>query len=90
MSADPLWKRRGSTASAEQAITSVHQFLERCRTWGTEREIPKLLARLAEHATPSDASRLHEWTTWVAFVDHAMAELESGTLDHWFEAPSAD
>jgi hypothetical protein len=61
----------------------VRTFLGRCRTWGTEREIPRTLDRLAQDATPSDAARLHQWTTWVAFLDHALGELDRGDLDPW-------
>ena len=84
MPPDVLWSRRGPAASPEQAITSVHQFLERCRAWATEREIPKLMERLEASPTPDDAARLHQWTTWVAFLDHAVNELQEGTLDRWF------
>ena len=87
--ASTLWSRRGGPAPPEQAITTVHGFLERCRSWGTDREIPKLLARLSASATTSDAARLHQWTTWVAFLDHAIQELEDGTLDSWFGDPGA-
>ena len=84
MSSEPLWTRREVAAAPEQAITSVHHFLQKCRAWGTEREIPKLLARLSEQPTPGDAAKLHQWTSWVAFLDHAAAELEEGKLDPWF------
>ena len=67
----------------EDARRVVRSFLLRCREWGTDREIPKQLARLAGDPNPADAARLHQWTTWVAFVDHALQELDSGDLDHW-------
>lgn len=76
---------RRPEVAPEDAVAVSHAFLVRCRAWATEREIPKLLARLAEHPTPADAARLHQWTTWRDFVDHALRELESGTLDGWFE-----
>lgn len=65
----------------------VLDFLARCRAWGTDREIPNLLARLGSSATPGDAAKLHQWTTWVAFIDHATREVEGGDLDHWFRPP---
>lgn len=67
------------------AVTAVHGFLVRCREWGTDREIPKLLGRLTASATPEDAAKLHAWASWVRFVDHALEELESGHLDGWFD-----
>lgn len=70
--------------SPEDAIVVVHRFLHRCRTWATDREIPERLARLAEDPTPERAAKLHAWTSYLAFTEHALAELESGTLDHWF------
>ena len=85
MPADPLWSRRQPAPDPEQAISSVHDFLTRCRSWGTDREIPSLLERLADTPSPSDAAKLHQWTTWVAFLDHALEELRDGTLDHWFD-----
>jgi hypothetical protein len=68
------------------AVIAVHRFLVRCRAWGAEREVPRLLARLGASPTPApeDAAKLHAWTSWVAFVDHALGELESGKLDPWF------
>lgn len=61
----------------------VTSFLRRCRGWGSEREIPATLERLRADPTPKDAARLHQWTTWVAFLDHALGELERGELDRW-------
>ncbi|MBX2797183.1 MAG: hypothetical protein KTR31_05930 [Myxococcales bacterium] len=85
MPADPLWDRRGPPADPARAITSVHDFLERCRAWGTDRQIPELLERLQQAPSPTDAAKLHQWTTWVAFLDHALSELRDGTLDPWFD-----
>ena len=75
---------RRSEVDPADAVQVAHAFLARCRRWGAEREIPTRLERLREHPTPEEAAKLHAWTSWVAFVDRAMAELESGTLDHWF------
>ena len=70
--------------SEDDAKRVVRSFLLRCRAWGADREVPKQLARLAHDPNPADAARLHQWTTWVAFVDHALQELDSGALDDWF------
>lgn len=66
------------------AARVVHAFLERCAAWATERELPKLLARLEAEALPEHAAKLHQWTTWLAFVRHAQQEIEDGRLDAWF------
>ena len=75
------------TASAppEDAIAVVHDFLGRCRVWAEEREIPKRLARVERDLEPADVASLHQWVSWLRFVEHAISELEDGTLDHWFE-----
>jgi hypothetical protein len=67
----------------------VAAFLRRCRAWGTEREIPITLERLRADPTPKDAARLHQWTTWVAFLDRALTEIDHGDLDHWLTADEA-
>ncbi|MEN0065617.1 MAG: hypothetical protein AAGA48_25980 [Myxococcota bacterium] len=67
----------------------VRDFLVRCRAWGTDLEIPKLLGRLNEEANPGDAAKLHQWTSWVAFVDHAIHEVDHGELDDWFREGEA-
>lgn len=82
----PLWERRAAPAPPEQAITSVHRFLTRCRAWGTDLELPRRLERFRESPSPDAAAALHQWTSFVAFLDHALAELEGGELDSWFEA----
>lgn len=69
----------------EDAATVVHDFLSRCRSWATEREIPKRLARVADGADAAEAARLHAWVVWREFIDHALQEVEDGTLDAWFE-----
>lgn len=66
------------------AVAVVYRFLVRCRAWGAEREVPARIARLQADPTPEQAARLHEWVAWVAFVDHALGELEDGSLDDWF------
>lgn len=71
------------------AVRIVEGFLERCRAWAIEREIPKRLRRVEETHDPAEAAKLHEWVAWERFVDHALAELRDGTLDAWFTGPDA-
>jgi hypothetical protein len=78
MSADPT---SGDGVAARRRLVAA--FLGRCRAWGTEREIPATLERLRAAPTPGDAARLHQWTTWVSFLDHAVGELDRGELDAW-------
>lgn len=65
------------------AAAVVHRFLVRCRAWGADREVPARLERVRNHPVPEEAAKLHAWVAWVAFVDHALRELESGKLDDW-------
>lgn len=68
----------------EDELLAAHAFLLRLRAWAVEREIPKLAGRLSASATVSDAVKMQQWTTWRDFVEHALTELEDGTLDAWF------
>ena len=80
-----LWQPdREVRVDPRDAVHVARAFLLRCRAWGADVEIPKKLVELAAEATPARAASLHAWTSWVAFVDHAVAELERGDLDHWF------
>jgi hypothetical protein len=79
---DPARDPRG--VDPRDAVAVVHRFLARCRAWGAEREVPARLARLNAAPNLPDAAGLHEWVAWVAFVDHALAEIEAGALDDWF------
>lgn len=86
MSADrePLYDpAREVDVDPRDAAVIVHRFLERCRAWGAEREVPARIERVRNRPVPEEAAGLHAWTAWVAFVDHALRELESGELDHW-------
>ena len=67
------------------AIVVVHDFLVRARAWATEREIPKRIERVASGADHGEAAQLAAWVAWRDFVDHALSELQDGTLDGWFE-----
>lgn len=78
------------TVAPEDAIAVVHEFLGFCRAWATEREIPRRLERVESNLEPADVAALHQWVTWMRFTEHALEELENGTLDHWFAAPHSD
>jgi hypothetical protein len=74
----------------EDAIVAVRRFLGRCRSWATDREIPKRIERVRLRGDPAEAAKLHAWVSMVAFIDHAIAEVEAGDLDPWFEPPVPD
>ena len=76
---------RTADVPAEDAIVVVHDFLRRAREWATEREIPKRIQRVSGGASHDEAAKLAAWVAWRDFVDHALAELEDGTLDDWFD-----
>jgi len=67
------------------AVRVAHAFMQRCRTWAVEVELPKRRGRVQHSDAPEHAAKLHGWLTYLAFLDHTLAELEDGTLDHWFE-----
>lgn len=71
------------------AVVVVHRFLERCRDWGRDKELPDRIERVRANPTPEEAARLHAWAAWVAFTEHALREVERGDLDHWFENADA-
>jgi hypothetical protein len=75
---------RDPEVDPRDAIVVVHRFLQRCRDWGRDREIPVRIERVRANPTPDEAARLHAWAAWVAFTEHALRELERGDLDHWF------
>ena len=62
----------------------AHRFLQRCRDWGRDKELPIRIERVRVNPTPDETARLHAWAAWVAFTEHALCELERGDLDHWF------
>lgn len=74
--------------AAEDAVVVVHRFLEQVRQWAQEREIPKRLARVEADLDPGEAAKLHGWITYLRFTEHALGELEDGTLDGWFTGPT--
>ena len=75
---------RTAAVAPEDAVAVAHDYTRKLRAWAVGREIPKLQARLAEAPSAEDAAKLHQWTTFRDFCDHALGELESGALDHWF------
>ena len=82
----PLYKPNyHPTVPPEDALAVTREFLIFCRQWAEEKEIPKRRAEIDESATPERAARLAAWESYVEFTSYAIAELESGTLDHWFE-----
>lgn len=81
---------RTPDVAAEDAIVVVHDFLRRARQWATEREIPKRLGRVEGGAGHDEAAKLAAWVAWRDFVDHALRELEDGTLDGWFDTQHED
>jgi len=76
------------TASPEDAIAIVHHFLRRCKAWADKEELPKRIERVATDPTPDNAASLFQWSSYADFTEHALHEVESGTLDHWFTAPN--
>ena len=82
----PLYKPDYSPAvSPADALAVTREFLIFCRQWAEEKEIPKRRTEFAQRTDPERAARLAAWESYVEFTNHAIAELESGTLDHWFE-----
>ena len=70
----------------EDALAVTREFLLFCRSWATEKEIPKRRDELQDSQDSERVARLQAWLSYVEFTDHAIEELESGTLDHWFKA----
>jgi hypothetical protein len=82
--------QRTPRVAPEDAVLVVRDFLQRCRRWA-EREIPRRLEQVAADGRPETAAKLHAWIAYVQFTDHALRELETGQLDHWFtDPPTAD
>jgi hypothetical protein len=70
----PLFARADPSATAAQRIAAVHAFSLRCREWA----VAAIARRQAEGRSAAD------WEVYLRFTDHTLAELENGTLDHWF------
>lgn len=68
----------------EDAVAVVHRFLQRARAWAEVEEIPKRLERVRTTLDLDAASKLQAWVAWLRFTEHALRELEDGTLDGWF------
>ena len=73
-------------AAPEDRAAIAHDFLSRCRAWAVDVELPKRRQAVLDSDAPEAAAKLHQWLTWLAFVEHALHEIEDGTLDPWFEA----
>jgi hypothetical protein len=88
MADEVLW-RPGLTPDVppDQAVAVVHAFLVRCRGWALTREIPKRTLRVQQDPTPEAVASLHSWVSYLRFTEHAIQEIETGTLDHWFRRP---
>ncbi len=80
---------RNPTVDPADAAVVAHRFLTRCRDWARDREIPRRLEQVAEDMQPTDAASLHAWTAWMRFCEHALREIEDGTLDPWFLPPDS-
>ena len=76
--------KRVPDVAPSDAVVMAHRFVMKCREWALELEIPKIAQRFAADPSPDDAAKLHAWTSYVAFLDHTLRELEEGTLDGWF------
>ena len=74
-----------STATPEEAIATVHHFLQKCLQWAEDKEIPETMEKLKQSPDKKLAARLHQWTIYREFTLHTLKELEDGTLDHWFQ-----
>lgn len=83
---DPQAKPEVTPAAAAHA---AHAFLSRCRDWARDREIPDRLERVEVSKDPLEAAKLHEWIAYLRFIEHTLAELEAGALDHWFLGASS-
>ena len=82
---EPLFDpSREPEVDPKDAVVVVHRFLQRCRDWGRDTELPVRIERVRVHPTPDEAARLPTRAAWVAFTEHALCELERGDLDHWF------
>lgn len=79
--------QRETDIDPKDAIVAVHDFLLKCREWAQQREIPKRVQRVDAELDPAAAAQLHAWISYLRFTEHALEELENGTLDHWFSVP---
>lgn len=92
MPRDPLYQRALEApppSTPEADLLAVHAFLQKARAYAQQRELTKRIERFRESPTPENAAKLHQWSTWIAFVEHALREIEEGTLDSWFTSETA-
>lgn len=78
---------RTPDVSPEDAVAIAHAFLQQCRSWVADVELPKRRQAILDDNAPEHAAKLHQWLSYLEFTDHAINELEDGTLDHWFTGP---
>lgn len=74
------------TAAAEQKKI-VKRFLSQCNDYA-QGQLEKYQGRLAGRAGMEALeleAKIHQWQVYRAFNAHAMAELDAGELDSWFE-----
>jgi len=79
------------TEAAEQKKI-VRRFLSQCNDYA-QGQLEKYQGRLAGTAGMEALeiqAKIHQWQVYRAFNAHAMAELEAGELDSWFEAEGPD
>jgi hypothetical protein len=75
--------RRPDVAPEDQVVI-VRRFLLKCREWALEKELGPRLQRVAAELDPKEAASLHAWVAYLRFTEHAILEIENGTLDPWF------
>lgn len=74
------------TAAAEQKKI-VKRFLSQCNDYA-QGQLEKYQGRLAGTAGMEAMeleAKIHQWQVYRAFNAHAMAELDAGELDSWFD-----
>lgn len=75
----PLSAAPGPLPPPDQAWSAVVDFVGRCRAWAVDE-----ITRRQASGRPTEA-----WESYLRFTDHTLHELAEGTLDRWFEGPSA-
>lgn len=74
------------TATTEQKKI-VRRFLSQCNGYA-QGQLEKYQGRLAGRGGMEALeleAKIHQWQVYRAFNAHAMAELDAGELDSWFE-----
>jgi hypothetical protein len=84
MSTERLFARAPGPVAPADALHVAHDFVQKCRRWAEEKELPKRRQAVEHSDDPALAAKLQAWVSYAEFLDHTLRELESGTLDHWF------